>query len=419
MRWASSTCRVRHGQKGQAIPVIGLMLVALIGMAGLVVDGGQLTMQFRASQNAADAASLAAATQISNGASEAQATTRANLVAQYNQIPVADLTVAYYAASGATTTVAALVTQVIATVTHRFPTLFLPIVGIDSATVSTSATVSITLGAGTCVLCLMNPSASGALTSSGNGGLTVTGGNIEVNSTSPTAMTVSGNGNVTAPSSAVDLVGNYSLSGGGRISPTPTLGAVPAPDPFATLDVPTVTGNQSCCPTTLNPGIYSSISLSGNSSVTMNPGIYAVTGPISLSGNGSLTGHNVLIYLACSTNGALTPCAPGQAGGSLSLSGNGSVDLSAPSYGPYQGMTIFSDRNNTSGITLSGNGSTRLTGTVYALSSTVSLSGNGSNDNINSRFVADRAVISGNGATAINYTQSANYVIPNQLTLVN
>src|SRR5439155_1701144 len=77
-------------QQGQAIPLIGLLIVILIGMAGLVVDGGQLTMQYRASQNAADAAALTAANHVTNGYTETQSTTLATTVAQRNQIPSAD-----------------------------------------------------------------------------------------------------------------------------------------------------------------------------------------------------------------------------------------------------------------------------------------------------------------------------------------
>jgi hypothetical protein len=74
------------------------------------------------------------------------------------------------------------------------------------------------------------------------------------------------------------------------------------------------------CSTTLNPGIYSSILISGNSTVTMNPGTYVVTGSISVLGNGSLIGHGVTIYLPCSSYP--TACATGQVGASMTVSGN-------------------------------------------------------------------------------------------------
>jgi hypothetical protein len=406
-------------QHGQAIPLIGLLLIILIGLAGLVTDGGQLTMQYRASQNAADAAALAAANHITNGYTVTQATTRALLVAQSNQIPSADLSVGYYDSSGASTTTPSSVASVTATVTHTFSTLFLPIVGINSGRVSASATVTVTQGTSSaCVICVMSSNASSALDMSGNGSLTLSGGSVLVNSTSSSALSVGSNASLTVSGGGKTyVVGGVSGSGTPHISPAAVTGATASSDPLSSVPVPSVTGNKTCCSSPLSPGIYSSISISGNSSVTMNSGTYVVTGGISVSGNGSLTGHNVTIYLACS--GYPAACTSGQSGASLTVTGNGTVDLTAPSYGTYQGLTMMSDRNNTSTLSFGGNGSTHFTGTVYALSGTVDLSGNGTDSNVNSRVVANKMSLSGNGTVAVSYTTSANYVVPNLLTLTN
>jgi Flp pilus assembly protein TadG len=417
---ANSISRRRRRQAGQALPLIGLLLVLLIGFAGLVVDGGQLAMQYRASQNAADAASLAAATMVMNGSTEAQATARANVVAQYNQIPVADLSVAYYGSNGIATTVAALVTQVTATVSHQFPTLFLPIIGIDSATVSASATASVTQG-NACVLCVMGN--NNTTLKVGNGNVTVTGGNIVVNSSSQSALGVGPNGSITDSSGPTYLVGNDSGANLNNIHSQVITGVPPVPDPFASVPDPVVTGTRTCCSgggtVTINPGIYSSINLSGHQNVVMNPGVYVITGGITATGNASLTGHDVMIYLACSHYP--NSCASGgESGASFTVSGNDTINISAPSYGTYHGMVLFADRHNTSGITLGGNGSTRFVGSIYDLSGNVTISGNGSGSNVNSKVVANQVTMNGNnGAIAINYTQSANYVVPNNLTLSN
>jgi Flp pilus assembly protein TadG len=406
----------RAGQKGQAIPLIALLVVILIGMAGLVVDGGQLTMQYRASQNAADAAALAAAIQITNGATVTQATSRGSTVAQYNQIPSSDLSIAYQDSSGAQTTVASLVTSVTATVRHDFSTLFLPIVGIDSASVSTAATVSVTQGGAACVLCVMSSSASAALELTSNGTLTVNGGNVHVNSSSSSALSVGPNGNLTTSSGQTKVVGGTTGSGVTHMSPPPVTGVSAASDPLASVPVPSIT-NTGTGSTTLNPGIFSSLSVTGNITVTLNPGTYVFKGPITVTGNGTLKGQGVTIYMACSSYP--TACSTGQSGASLTVTGNGSVDLTAQSYGTYQGLAIFSDRNNSSTIEIGGNGSTHFTGTVYALAGTADLHGNGSNSNVNARVIANKAAITGNGALTINYTQSANYVAPSVLTLSN
>ena len=53
--------RIRSTKRGQALIVIALALAGLIGILGLVVDGGNAFLDRRKAQNAADAAVLAGA----------------------------------------------------------------------------------------------------------------------------------------------------------------------------------------------------------------------------------------------------------------------------------------------------------------------------------------------------------------------
>jgi hypothetical protein len=48
-----------RSERGQSLPIIGLVFLGLLALAGLAIDGGNLFMQRRRAQNAADAASLA------------------------------------------------------------------------------------------------------------------------------------------------------------------------------------------------------------------------------------------------------------------------------------------------------------------------------------------------------------------------
>src|SRR3954468_19322077 len=52
----------RERERGQALPVIALMLTVILGGAAMVVDGGNAMAQQRGTQNAADSAALAGAT---------------------------------------------------------------------------------------------------------------------------------------------------------------------------------------------------------------------------------------------------------------------------------------------------------------------------------------------------------------------
>src|SRR5438309_10074265 len=49
----------RYGERGQSLVLMALALVALLGMTGLIVDGGNAWAQQRASQNASDSSSEA------------------------------------------------------------------------------------------------------------------------------------------------------------------------------------------------------------------------------------------------------------------------------------------------------------------------------------------------------------------------
>ena len=75
---------------------------------------------------------------------------------------------------------------------------------------------------------------------------------------------------------------------------------------------------------TIEPGIYSGISVSGNAKLTMASGIYIIEGGgFSVSGHASVTGPGVLIV----NGGALYPSTGGTCG-SITLGGNGAVSLS-------------------------------------------------------------------------------------------
>ena len=130
-----------------------------------------------------------------------------------------------------------------------------------------------------------------------------------------------------------------------------------------------LSGNSS---QTICPGIYSQIKVSGNASLTMNPGIYIIEGGgLTVSGNASISGAGVMIYNA----GSNYPSSGGNFGG-ITLSGNGTFSLSAPTSGTYAGVLIFQSRQNTRALSFSGNAMAGTVGTIYAANALLSMSGN-------------------------------------------
>jgi hypothetical protein len=267
-----------------------------------------------------------------------------------------------------------------------------------------------------CGMCVLG-TAPNAFDLSGNGSVTVTGAGFMDNSTDPSAARLQANGglSVSAPY-AIGIApgGGYVQGGSGTYSPTPV--SRPAvSDPLANVPLPTTPTACSAGPTggppNANPGCYTTLG-GGGSLLTLNPGTYIITGTLSL-GDFGVAGTGVTLYFACT--GWPTPCAGGgEAGATVVGSSNGDLNISAPAASsgqPYPGMAIFSDRNNTSTLTLQSNGAATITGTVYAKSAQISTTGNGGYT-INGTVIVSTALTSANGGLTLNYDPNQNYNPP-------
>jgi hypothetical protein len=102
-----------------------------------------------------------------------------------------------------------------------------------------------------------------------------------------------------------------------------------------------------------------------NNTVTMDPGTYVFTGTLDFSGGGSLSGTGVTLYFA-GPNGTL--------GGSGN--GNTTVNLTAPTSGPYNGILIYQDPTDTNTAEFNGTPNTTLTGVIYIPGALLEFSGN-------------------------------------------
>ncbi len=253
---------------------------------------------------------------------------------------------------------------------------------------------------------VLDPTAGGALSLSGNAGISIPG-SLVVDSNSKTALTDSGNAQIAAGS--IEVVGGVNKGGNATLSPAATTGVQVVPDPLAGLAAPvasslglanegsvSLSGNSS---KTISPGIYSQITVSGNASLTLKPGDYILAGGgFTVSGNASITGGGVMLFNAGSAYNAATG-SDGGTYGSITLSGNGNYALSAPTTGAYAGVLVFQDRKDSKALTLSGNSTLGTSGTIYAPLASLTLSGNGQSGTSQQQtmsFVVDTMVLSGN-----------------------
>jgi hypothetical protein len=396
--------------------LFAVFLVLILGVAALALDGGLMMSERRHAQSVSDSAALAAAYSLYTNAATnkgldvgGKASGAALAIASGNG----------YSNDGVTSTV----TVNIPPLSGRFvgkagyaevlvqksqPRLFSALWGAGTLSVTArSVARGITPPSNPAIL-LLDPSMKGSLNSTGNGGISVTGGSIAVDSNNGQAGIISGGGNVTAPN--LNFTGGYSSSGGGVYLGTAQTGVAPTSDPLATLPAPdpttmtvqstsnykiTTSGNY-----TLQPGVYQGgIAITANApgTVTLAPGIYYMQGG-GFSDNGSIdvTGTGVMIYNA-----------PAQNNDEVQLAGTGNVTLTAPTSGPYKGIAIFQDRTATATVDVTGNGSLSLTGTIYAAGAEVDVTGNGGITVTGAQIIANNMNVAGNGLVSVVYNPNA------------
>ena len=178
--------RHRGQQSGSIMVIVAVSMLILIAFVGLVVDGGEITSEVRVSQNAADAAALAAAWEwADNGQNITSAKALASVVAVKNGIPASDLTVTFLDAAHNPTSIGSEVAYVDGDGSHQFQTLFLPIINIDSARTTAHAEVQVVGDPYECVVCSLSQSAANALSISST--FAITGGSTVVDSSSASA----------------------------------------------------------------------------------------------------------------------------------------------------------------------------------------------------------------------------------------
>ncbi len=265
---------------------------------------------------------------------------------------------------------------------------------------------------------LLDPTASGALSASGNAAVTVADvnkcGAIVIDSRSSSAGVASGN--------AVVSAGEYDISGtpGTRatghgvfaFSDEMNTGEAPTADPLAAVPTPGTAGptfgavNDTGGPTlVLKPGTYNGgIQVSGKGSIVLSPGLYYLNGGgFSVSGQGVVSGDGVTLYNTA-----------GRSSSGFSFSGQASVRLSGPTSGADQSLVFFQDRASTAAFQVSGNAALNLSGILYAADAEIQVSGNGViSDQANAaRTVAAQIdardlTVSGNGVVNIDVSNNS------------
>jgi hypothetical protein len=387
-------------RRGTVAIIVAVCLTVMLTAVAFSVDGGVILEERRQVQAACDAAALAGASDLyanfpvnqgldpsHTASASAKSVTAAN---GFTDKVNADVDVQIPPTTGKFAGKAGYIEVVI---TYHQPRYFSTILGSDTIPVQARAVARgqwVPFNNGIIVLDPTDPS---SLLANGNGNVNVIGSAIIVDSNSSTAAVTVGNAIIADPSKPTYITGSnpgYT----GTIKDTIYTGVPPTPDPLAYLQPPDTSLLSVQTPVrvgttvTLNPGIYNgNLSFSGNDVVTMLPGTYYFNAGFSVSGNASVTGTGVFMYMAS---------------GALSITGNGVATLSPPTNGDYKGISYFQSRTDTATALIAGNGLFNVTGTIYTPTALFNAQGNG-DVSIAGQVVAWQMKAGGNGNVNINW----------------
>jgi hypothetical protein len=297
-------------ERGQAIILIALAMVALLAFLALAVDGGRVYAERRRLQNAADASAMAAANAVANGADAATAANAALTQAGLNDVVDADAGVNSAAAvdvivnnppqHGAYTGNNEYYEVVIRTTQ---PASFTGLINVNSSKIEAYAVSHVeaasTVAENSSIQSLS--STNNSLVISGTT-LNINGGDIYSNSSvsknsGTTVVLDSGN----AYSHGTWSNGANIKKAGAAITPT-TSKAILVPGQFGAPTCPTnhFTNNVYINPTTktLNPGYYDhEVWLGGSSTYTLKPGLYCFYNGLVVTDTATLNAKNVLFVV--------------------------------------------------------------------------------------------------------------------------
>jgi hypothetical protein len=239
---------------------------------------------------------------------------------------------------------------------------------------------------GSCTLSLA-PTGSG-LFMNGNANVNYTNCAISVASNSSSAVSLNGS-NDTLSASSLYVGGNYSAGNGTLTMGSPAAAcpnancvsnAPPGLNPYEGLATPSCV-NGKVTKGIATPGCYTTNSF--NTATSLCPGVYVISGSISLSGKSSLTSLNSDPTASDYDKNFAKDC-PGSATtggvtifltGSVSLTGQASLTLTPTTTGTYAGVLL--DSATGSFTSCGGNCSTNLTGALVFPSGNIKYNGSG------------------------------------------
>jgi Flp pilus assembly protein TadG len=400
--------RFLRNEKGSIAVLSGFILPIFLAVGAFAIDLSNLYYNRAKIQQAADAAALAAVLTLPN--TNSVATQALDLVAlntppSFGRLSEAtDVAVGTWNATTKTFTATNISPNAVQVKTHRTVangnpvlTYFGKFVGASLLEVNAIGT-AVRFG-GACVR-VLDSSATASFVASGSGKVSLDCA-LQINSSSTTAAQATGSSSINTSSTCVS--GGYTGNGW---TPTPTSGCKTLADPLASVPEPAApsctVNNPTISSGTLNSNCTYTGTVSLSGSVTLQPGLLYFKGAtINVTGSTNISGTGVTLFLDATS--------------SLSLTGNGTITLSAPTSGTYSGLLLFQSRSTpvSNTLTIWGNGTMSLNGTLYVPSATLNMGGNATLVETKVGYViADKLTLSGSSDLKFNAFQSSGVTPP-------
>lgn len=409
-----------RSEVGAVAIIMAVSLTMIMAFVAIVIDLGYARDSRRETQNAADAASLAGANRLyptsrictltntgtgtkSPPCLNDAATAAKSFAESFEGETWADCPAAltgYTVVSGFPTCISFTndsVPKVRVVIPRSVRTGFGNLLGVGSVPVDSVARATLTESIDvTCGLCFLGDINTTKFTASVSPGGIAVNGSVTMSGTaqgSPydwNAASIGYSGTVFDPSNKLT-------------ESVPPAKVAPFTDPWATKNgvPPTALGpfKGNINPCTGGPGRYGSYEFKDPCTFTQ-AGLYVFTGALewkNVTVNATV-GAGVTLYFTCGT--AMTPTVCNNTAGGKIDTKNGDLILKSPS----NGLGIIYDRTNTSPLQLQGNGSSQITGAIYAPASTWEYVGN-SDVRVSGGPVILKTM-TGNGTTGVKITDS-------------
>jgi hypothetical protein len=390
--------------------VIALAIVGLAGMAGLVIDGGNIFLDRRNAQNAADSAALAAALARVQGNKNPQATAIGSALQNgYNNDGVTNTVKVHIPPVSGPNKDNSEYIQVI--VTSRVKTYIASLVGWREVTNTVTAVArtkpseikEILHGQAIVSLapksdCMSNVS----FYLHGEATLDITGGGVFVNSNNrDCAFIQKGSGGIKINDNHyINIVGAASIQKPQLLTPGVTVGVVPLtyPPPFFMPKVGCGSELAEISPDggSMSPGSWDE-AFPPAGVHHLDAGTYCLNDGIMITED--LEGNNVVLKVE---------------DGDVHFTGGADIILNSPNSGEFRGLLIYVPMDNKNKVVLNGGAGSNIKGTILAPASEIHINGNDSATGFHSQIIGYTIDVNGNSNVVIIYNDDQNF---NTLTM--